>query len=184
MDRRQQKTRKAIFEAFERLLTRESYEKITVQEIIDEANVGRSTFYAHFETRDTLLEQLCTDLFDHVFSDHPDAESTHDFSLAQGDARTVVTHILYHLRDNGKRIALLLTGESGEVFQRYFKGYLNRLAADYLLMDLARRNTAVPEDFLRNHIAGSFVNLVQWWMEHSMELEPETLADYFLAVIK
>lgn len=82
MDRRQQKTRKAIFAAFNELLTQKKYNKITVQEIIDKADVGRTTFYAHFPTKDDLLREMCTTLFNHVFSDVLEMEKTHDFSAA------------------------------------------------------------------------------------------------------
>ena len=44
-DRRITKTRKAIYAAFLQLLNQKDYESITVQEIIDLADVGRSTFY-------------------------------------------------------------------------------------------------------------------------------------------
>ena len=56
MDRRQQKTRKNILIAFRNLLNRKNFCNITVQEIIDEANVGRSTFYSHFETKECEVE--------------------------------------------------------------------------------------------------------------------------------
>lgn len=183
MDRRQQKTRDAIFMAFEKLLAEKSYGKITVQEIIDGANVGRTTFYAHFETKDDLLREMCTDLFEHVFSDHPGAETTHDFSLAEGDPGTIVTHILYHLRDSKRNLAGLLNGDSSEVFLHCFKQYINELVTVYLLSGLERSNRELPEDFLMNHISGSFVNMVQWWIRTGMKQTPEELADNFLAVI-
>ena len=56
MDRRQRKTREAIFNAFTRLLEKHAYNQITVQDIIDDADVGRATFYTHFETKEYLLK--------------------------------------------------------------------------------------------------------------------------------
>lgn len=102
MDRRQRKTRKAIFDAFTKLLEDKSYSGITVQEIIDEADISRSTFYSHFETKDELLRELCTEIFEHVFSDHISKEKSHDFSGSDNDLKEEITHMLYHLQDNNR----------------------------------------------------------------------------------
>ncbi len=184
MDRRQRKTREAIFDAFSELLTHKSYSQITVQEIIDEANVGRTTFYAHFPTKDDLLREMCAELFAHVFSQAPEAELTHDFSMATGDPKAIVTHILYHLREHGRTMLVLLTCESGELFQRDFHQYFNELVTLHILNGSVRKNTAVPDDFLIDHISGSFVNMVRWWLKNDMKQSPEEIAEYFATVIR
>lgn len=184
MDRRQQKTRAAIFGAFEHLLAQKQYNKITIRDIIDEANVGRTTFYEHFETKDALLSALCDNLFGHVFSTDPGAESTHDFPLSQGDSRTMITHILYHLKEDSRSIGRLLTGESSEIFLQFFRSYLNEMFFPFLISGLERKNERVPEDFLQNHICSAFLSMVRWWMAGGMKESPEELAGYFLAVIE
>ena len=81
MDRRKNKTHKAIVSAFSELLIKMPYESITVQNIIEKADVGRSTFYSHFETKDDLVYALCEEAFDHVMSKEQIlCEKTHDFS--------------------------------------------------------------------------------------------------------
>lgn len=67
MDRRSQRTRRAIYEAFSGLLARKKYSQITVQEILDAADIGRSTFYAHFSTKEDLLREIRDELFGHIF---------------------------------------------------------------------------------------------------------------------
>jgi AcrR family transcriptional regulator len=94
MDRRQKKTRQAVYRSFTALLETKPYSAISVQEIIDGADVGRSTFYAHFETKDALLESLCQEIFDHVFSNELTSEASHDFSDRARDLRAELTHIL------------------------------------------------------------------------------------------
>lgn len=184
MDRRQQKTRRAIFEAFGSLLSTKNFSKITVQDIIDKANIGRTTFYAHFDTKDDLLKDMCEDLFDHVFSDTLDIENTHDFSMETGNPHAIITHIFYHLLDNKRNIIGILTNESGELFLVFFKQYLNKLLAARMLDGVDLGKKGVPYDFLVNHISSSFVGMVQWWIKNNMKQSPEELAEYFISVIK
>jgi AcrR family transcriptional regulator len=54
-DRRVRRTQKSLHEAVISLLLEKNYDAITVQEVLDRADVGRSTFYAHFQSKDELL---------------------------------------------------------------------------------------------------------------------------------
>ena len=184
MDRRQQKTRAAIFSAFTTLLARKNYSKITVQEIIDTANVGRTTFYAHFETKDDLLKALCEELFGHIIDSAMDCTHTHGLYSDQKAPESVFCHLLQHLQENDKNIIGLLSCESSEIFLRYFKNSLNELIRSQFLHHSLKNTPDIPQDFLINHISGSFVEMVLWWIQNRMEPSPPELDRYFRAVIE
>ncbi len=184
MDRRQQKTRAAIFQAFSTLLAEKNYSKLTVQEIIDAANVGRTTFYAHFETKDDLLKALCGELFGHIIQSAMDVTHTHGLYTGGTAPESVFCHLLQHLQENDCNILGLLSGESSEIFLRYFKDSLQELIESQIFPPGQAVKTEVPRDFLINHIAGSFVEMVLWWIRGRMRQAPEELDRYFRAVIE
>lgn len=184
MDRRQQKTRAAIFTAFSTLLAEKSYSRITVQEIIDRANVGRTTFYAHFETKDDLLKALCEELFGHIIDSALDCTHTHGLYSDGNAPESVFCHLLQHLQENENHILELLSCKSSELFLRYFKNSLNELVQKQFVNQDRRNYLMVPRDFLVNHISGSFVEMVLWWIKGRMKQAPEELDRYFRAVIE
>ena len=179
MDKRQQKTRQAIFQAFSDLLEGHRYESITVQQIIDRANIGRSTFYAHFDTKDDLLRSLCTDIFHHVFTQNPTQAYTHAHQGHPDTLEWKLEHLLYHLQEHRRELQGLFKSESSELFFRYFKEYLEEMFVLYL--DEFRSD--VPRDFLLNHLVGSFAEAVKWWIAQETPPEPETVAGYFMAAL-
>src|SRR5438132_11824277 len=61
-DRRVQRTRQLLQDALISMMVEKGYEATTVQDIIDRANVGRATFYAHFADKETLLASRLEDL--------------------------------------------------------------------------------------------------------------------------
>ncbi len=184
MDRRQKKTRSAIFSAFSTLLAEKSYGKITVQEIIDAANVGRTTFYAHFETKDELLKALCEELFGHIIGSAKDRTHTHGLYFDGNEPESVFCHLLQHLQENDYNILGLLSSESSGIFLPYFKDSLNELIQLQFVSHPNSQAAKLPRDFLINHISGSFVEMVLWWIKGRMKLPPQELDRYFRAVIE
>ena len=153
MDRRQRKTREAIFAALTDLLSRKDFSRITVGEIIEKADVGRATFYAHFETRDDLLRELCADLFCHIFDAAQGDETGHRHLFSCEAPDSVFLHLLQHLQKNDHHILDLLSGRNNELFLGYFKTNLRQLAASQLPLFAARKDERLPESFWVDHIA-------------------------------
>ena len=183
MDRRQHKTRAAIFSAFTELVGEKHYGKITVQDIIDKANVGRTTFYAHFETKDFLLKELCEELFGHIVNTAMDRAHSHGLmNINCDEQKSVFCHLMHHLQENDRNILGLLSCESSDIFLRYFKDSLSDMITEQFLKRGRTVNSNLPQDFLVNHISGSFVEMVLWWIKGGMKQTPEELDVYFRAV--
>lgn len=184
MDRRQQKTREAIFKAFITLLSKKSFNKITVGEIIDCANIGRATFYAHFETKDFLLKELSRELFDHIFEAQSDRQNMNNHIFNCDAPNSVFLHLFQHLKNNDNNILELLVCENNDLFLTYFKDNLKLLIKNQLPVLEIQKPEILPEDFWINHICSSFVETVRWWISDKMSKSPELITEYFLCTIK
>ena len=125
-DRRITKTRKAIYNAFLQLLNQKDYEAITVQEIIDLADVGRSTFYSHYESKELLLDELCQKLFHHLF-ERAEHLSPQDY----------LAHIFQHFKKNQDHVTSLLLSKN-DYFIRQLRKELEHdvypMVADELIL--------------------------------------------------
>lgn len=180
MDRRQRKSREAIFRAFTELLQENKSDHITVSKIIERADVGRATFYAHFETREALIEALCQDLFCHIFDAMNDAQQDHRHLFQCEAPQSVFEHLFRHLRINDHQILRLLTAQCDGLFVECFRDELGKLLQHqpHILAEGAKRG--LPEDYWLSHVIDSFIGTVRWWYAHGFSISPEEVTDYFL----
>ena len=183
MDRRQRKTREAIFYAFTELLSHKKYSQITVGEIIDKADIGRATFYAHFETKDFLLKAFCEELFCHIFDVSYAEENEHRHIFACSGSDDVFLHLYQHFQKNDNQILTLLASENNDLFLRYFRDNLDQLIESQFAMFASRRDARLPNAFWKNHIAAVFVETLQWWIGTGMKESPETITEYFFLAV-
>jgi AcrR family transcriptional regulator len=105
-DRRVHRTRAALRDAFHRLILDRGYEAISVADVSELANVGRSTFYEHYSGLDELLTQSLDDAFAALAGASLEAEPD-----------PAMERVLQHFWENRKVAAALLAGSASRVLQ-------------------------------------------------------------------
>jgi AcrR family transcriptional regulator len=183
MDRRQKKTRKEIFKALTTLLSQKRFHQITVGEIIEKANVGRATFYAHFETKEFLLKELCEELFCHIFDAAKQDGEHHEHIFDCEAPSSVVLHLLQHLQKNDNNILDLLASDEDGVFGGYFKENLKNLIQAQMQAFDSPKAKELPPSYWIDYVATTFLETVRWWVSGGRKDTPESLAAYFLTAI-
>ena len=175
MDRRQKRTRNAIFQATAKLLAQKRFDSITVQEIIDEADIGRSTFYAHFDTKDDLLRGFCENFLWQVsevrFEADPGGVSAIEAMLIQVFAKG---------KEYKQSMAGLYAGASAELFERYLKEFYREL----FRRCLPEFDPGVPEKYLLHILTDSLAQTLRWWIMEDCPYTPKEMASYYMAVMK
>src|SRR3954467_9244852 len=103
-DRRSERTRQLLNAALIELMLEQRYDEITVQEIIDRANIGRSTFYAHYLDKEDLLVSGFTRVLD-TLNQPPEP---HDGGVYQ--APPSLTRFFQHVQEHHQLYKALVRG--------------------------------------------------------------------------
>lgn len=123
MNKKIEDTNEKIYNAFSEVLLLKDYNDVRIQDVLDKSGVARSTFYAHYKTKEDLLKSVCTTIFSHVFSHVLKEEKSHDFSRSSiFDYKHFITHIFYHIKDESRLIHAILLSQSKAIFLDYMRG--------------------------------------------------------------
>ena len=182
MDKRIEKTRQKIYNAFAAALKEKDYEKMTVEDILERSGVSRSTFYTHFGKKEDVLHSISADIFEHVFSHSLTVERTHDFSKTSiFEYSHLLTHIFYHLHDEKEVITAILSSEGRDIFLNNMRAHVSPIM-DRLIGDRIIRRADIPEKLMRAKICESFILCVKYWFDNACFESPEKIRDYFFAM--
>ena len=171
-DRRITKTRKAIYAAFLQLLNQKNFETITVQEIIDLADVGRSTFYSHYESKELLLDELCRYLFHHLF------EREENINI-----EAYLTHIFLHFKKNQDHVTSLLFSKN-DYFLRQLQKELEHHVYPMVAEDLQVSYPNIPSSFLKHFVVTNFIETLTWWLKKGKSYKEDQVVRFYLDVME
>jgi AcrR family transcriptional regulator len=184
VDRRIQKTKKILSEALVALIVEKGYEAITIKDIIEKANVGRSTFYAHFEDKEQLLLSG-HDTFKRLLSDHV-VPPVNGSTVPMKEAHAVDINFLFlyrHIQEQSKLTTALLGEKGGEIVQDQVHHIFARRIAEYFGTHDLEEKESILFSMTVQAAATAMVTLLVQWMERGMPFTPEEMAQQSEALL-
>lgn len=167
-DRRSQRTRHLLSAALVELIREKDYSAITVSDIIERANVGRSTFYAHFRDKDDLFVGELDRVVELLSQRIPGQEESPFFpSLG----------LFRHVGEEYELYKALVWTPGLDLLIKHLQKSLSRRVEQGL--EEGGKEYEIPLPILATFITGSFLTLLKWWLENKRIYSPEEMDKMF-----
>ena len=172
-DRRSQRTYRLVSSAFAELLVEKPYDEILVQDILDRAGIGRTTFYAHYFDKADVLDNMTEQQMEMLM--HQIAHSTARQRVVP--SLELFEHV-YH--SPHQHLRALMRSRGGEPLWEAFQMALCRAIEPALSTLCAeRRSPSIPLPVVSQYLAGTFITLLKWWVAADMPYPPEQMESIF-----
>lgn len=176
-DRRSRRTRQLLGDALAELMLEKHFESIKVQDILDRADVGRSTFYAHYTDKESLLisqiEHIIHDLEEYA----SDSDSTHHGLLPS-------LALFRHVKEQRRLMQAFVWGRGAEILTQDFQGQISKIIEQNLrAMTGDAVVFSVPVPVIAKFVMSTFLMLLRWWFDEDMRHTPEQMNEMFQKLV-
>jgi AcrR family transcriptional regulator len=176
-DRRVRRTKASLHNALIGLARETPYPSIAVKEILNRANVGKSTFCMHFRDKDDLLESGIQEVLNSI-QDQPGTGNALErlvaFSLP----------LLQHIDEHRCATGTKMKREGRVIMHEHMQHVLTAAIADELTQIAPRKPKAqIPTELIARHVASTFVLVLNWWVDSDSPLAPTDINAYFRELV-
>ena len=177
MDRRVIKTRKAIIEAFIRLLEERDFEQITINEIADRANVNRGTIYLHYTDKFDLLDQsietYLQQLVESCMIESPMTPMT---------IKEALLGTFRYLEEHAAVYTTLLTRKGIPAFRNRLMTILTQGIEEQV--DACGIHRGINRQITVQFLASATAGLMEWWIMNSMPYPAEEIVEELMSLLE
>lgn len=150
-DRRVQRTRHALRDALISMLAERAWDDINIRDLCARADIGRSTFYLHFQNKEELLVSGFDDLRGWLASQ------------GGGDSQKAlpfVRGLIEHADEQRTLFRVIIGRRSGHIVHKRFREMVIGLVGEGLPGAAGWQREATA-----SYIGGALVELLAWWID-------------------
>jgi AcrR family transcriptional regulator len=189
-DRRVQRTRRALRSALLEIIKEKGYDSISVEEITQQANLGRATFYLHYKDKEDLL----VDEFNEIVNERARTISDIPFSawlpaLENPDRATEnkpappLLMAFQHVANHADLYRILLQNEKSDRTLERIRKIIAQAITEFMQKKLDNDPIPilfeVPIGLLAAYFSGALLSCVDWWFEQELSYTPEEMTRMF-----
>lgn len=176
-DRRSQRTYRLVSSAFAELLLEKPYNEILVQDIIDRAGIGRTTFYTHYFDKEDVLNSMAEQMLE-IFTQQ----------IANSTARQRVVpslELFKHVYQSpDQHFHMMKRNHASEQVWQVYQTVLCRAIEPALSTLCAeKRSPPIPLPVLSEYLASTFITLLKWWLAADMPYSPEQMENIYQQLV-
>jgi AcrR family transcriptional regulator len=178
-DPRVRKTRKGLREAFIHLILKKGYDAISIQDIADEAQTARITFYRHYRDKEALLTDCLNTLYEELI------EKTERLNPQRVlDGYSPALALYEHMREQEQLYRILFSSRGTYTVIERMRYHLAQVATETLERAMQIRGIAtplpIPPQIVAHHAASAQIGLAIWWLDHNKPYSSEYMAQVSL----
>jgi AcrR family transcriptional regulator len=175
-DRRVQKTRQILQKAIMELIIEKGFETITVQDILNKANVGRSTFYAHYQDKGELLHS-CFEEFHKLMEQHSLnlSEGSRNSSNLKFNPEFILKFLKFAEQNSRLMKALLMQENLSETIKKsLFDSVYGSIKSNLV----RERSNQIPPEVAAQYFVNACFGTIKWWITNDMPYTSEEVGSY------
>lgn len=174
-DKRAIRSSNLIFDALDLLMAQKNFQDITVSELVDQAQVGRATFYRNFDNIEDVLRFKCDQTFDDLFNFFVE----YGRNNPSGDKFPFLKLILQYFDFDSRIIELLIQANKTFLLQNAFKKQLSPLISNPAnIVDIP----AIYQEYLKEIYSSTATNILLHWIKTGKKESPEELSKSLKAI--
>ena len=175
MDRRIQKTRQLIMNTFIDLLAEKGFEKITIKDIAECANINRGTVYLHYVDQFELLDK-CIETYVELLLHH--CANSADTNLNANAFQSVFEY----LEKNFTIYKLLLSNEGFGFFRSRLYAIIAQTVTE--VIGIKSENNAFSNDVTTQFLTSGFIGVLEWWINNSMPCDVQEITEQLMFLLE
>ncbi|UQZ32219.1 TetR/AcrR family transcriptional regulator [Paenibacillus sp. PK3_47] len=182
MDRRIKKSQDAIMEALISLMAEKDFEKITINEIAERADVNRGTVYAHYTDKYNLLELCVETRLDQLIESCMPVDGVMVEGVMPSASRSSILQVFQMLEQNHLFYSTLLTSKGVPAFKKRLQDMMIQSIRQQLA-DI-HDNLPVQQEVMAQFLASAIVGVVEWWFTQPQRCSAEEITEQLWSLLQ